>query len=55
MDIFIAFHGHYGQDSMSHLMDGCDALLKVPHAYALRILVYTKSACERVCMREESG
>ena len=26
--------------SMSHLMDGCDTLLRVPHAYALRISVY---------------
>ena len=29
---------------MSHLMDECDVLLRVPHAYALRILVYKEPA-----------
>ena len=29
-------------------MDGCDALLRVPYAYALTILVYKEPARERV-------
>ena len=34
--------------SMSHLMDECDALLRVPHAYALRLLVYKEPARKRI-------
>ena len=33
---------------MSHLMDECDALLRVSNAYALRIWVYKSPARERV-------
>ena len=29
-------------------MDECDALLRVPHAYALRILVYKEPARKRI-------
>ena len=34
--------------SMSHLMDERDALLRVPHAYSLGILVYKEPARKRI-------
>ena len=34
--------------SMSHLMDECDTLLRVPHAYTLRILVYKEPTRKRI-------